>query len=227
MKILVIEDNKALSQTLNTILLKAGHMVDLSLTGSEGLDNALTGIYDLLILDWMLPDLDGMSVLSQLRAEGISSPVLMLTAKEQVEDKITALDLGADDYLTKPFDREELLARVRALGRRRSAYSNENLSFHDLELDTNSLNLISNSSEIKLSLKESHIMEMLILAKGSGVSKASIIEKVWGYDSNAEDNYVEVYISFLRRKLLNLNTSIVISTLRGIGYCLKDNHDDR
>ena len=224
MKILVIEDNIILASTLEKLLVKSGHLVDVSHNGTDGYDNAITGIYDVIILDWMLPDQDGTQVLNNLRQEKCLSPVLMLTAKEQIEDKILALDYGADDYLTKPFNSEELLARVRALGRRREGYTECEMCFEDLLLNTSSLMLKSGVDTVKLSLKESNLLEMLIMAKGNGVSKEQILEKIWGFNSNAEDNYVEVYISFLRRKLKSLNTDVHIKTLRGVGYCITGDH---
>lgn len=224
MKILVIEDNITLASALEKLLVKSGHLVDISHNGTDGYDNAITGLYDVIILDWMLPDQDGTQVLNNLRQEKCLSPVLMLTAKEQVEDKIIALDYGADDYLTKPFDSEELLARVRALGRRREGYTESEMSFMDVVFNTSSLILKSGVDAVKLSPKESNLLEMLIMAKGNAVTKEHMLEKIWGFNSNAEDNYVEVYISFLRRKLKSLNTEVHIKTVRGVGYCIVGDH---
>lgn len=221
MKLLLIEDHKILADTLTAVFTKAGYLVDSCDNGEDGVNYGLSGIYDVIILDWMLPKKDGVYVLKELRKEGITVPILMLTAKEQLDDKIMALDTGADDYLTKPFETKELLARVRALARRRETFSEHMLSYGKLNLNTKNMLMSVESQSISLSVKEGNLMEMLLLAKGNGVSKESIILKIWGYDSNAEDNYAEVYISFLRRKLQNIDSPIIISTLRGLGYCLK------
>jgi two-component system, OmpR family, response regulator ArlR len=222
MRILVVEDEVRLAEALAQILKKHNYMVDMVNDGISGLDNALSGIYDLILLDIMLPEMDGISVLKNLREEGISTPVILLTAKGEISDKVKGLDYGADDYLAKPFATEELLARIRAALRRRGeVLPDNNLMFGDIELNTSTLKLSRDSKEIKLILKESQLLELLLLRKTSLTSKELVIEKLWGFDSDAEHNNVEVYISFLRKKLASLNSSVIISTVRGVGYLLE------
>ncbi|GJM80388.1 hypothetical protein HMSSN139_28840 [Paenibacillus sp. HMSSN-139] len=165
--------------------------------GEAGLDNAMSGIYDLLLLDVMMPKMDGFTVLKTLRAEGISTPVILLTAKGEIEDKVSGLDYGADDYIAKPFSTEELMARIRAALRRKGEVIPEDaLKFGDIELNTTNLKLSSQGKEIKLNLKECELLELLITRKQAVTSKEQIIEKLWGFDSEVEHNNVEVYISF-------------------------------
>lgn len=222
MRILIVEDEIYLAEALAQILKKNNYIVDTAEDGSTGLDNALSGIYDLIILDIMLPEIDGISVLKKLREEGISTPVILLTAKGQTSDKVKGLDSGADDYLPKPFEIEELLARIRAAIRRRGEVQPDtNLKYGDIELNTSTLKLYKGAKEIKLVLKESQLLEFLILRKTSVTSKELVIEKLWGFDSEAEHNNVEVYISFLRKKLSSLNSSVIINTVRGVGYVLE------
>ena len=222
MKILLVEDNQTLSSTLVELFKREGYLIDACYDGVNGMDFALSGIYDIAIIDWMLPDKDGITVIESLRKQGVSIPILMLTAKEQLGDKVQALDIGADDYLTKPFQTKELLARVRALLRRKDVFLSEELSYKTLKLNKLNMVLKSDIEQISLTLKEANLIEMLILAGGNVVPKESIIEKIWGFDSNAEDNHVEVYISFLRKKLENISSDISISTARGVGYWLKE-----
>lgn len=222
MRILLVEDAVHLAEALAQILKNHNYTVDIAYDGVSGLDNALSGIYDLILLDIMLPEMDGISVLKNLRDEGLSTPVILLTAKGEISDKVIGLDYGADDYLAKPFATEELLARMRAALRRRGeVLPDTNLIFGDIELNTSTLKLSSGSKEIKLILKESQLLELLILRKTSITSKELVIEKLWGFDSDAEHNNVEVYISFLRKKLASLNSKVIISTLRGVGYLLE------
>ncbi len=174
----------------------------------------------------MLPQMDGISVLKHIRSENISTPVILLTAKCEVSDKVKGLDCGADDYLPKPFATEELLARIRAASRRKDELVlDTTMKFGDIELNTATLNLSCGSKKIKLLLKESQLLELLILRKNSVTSKELIIEKLWGFDSKAEHNNVEVYVSFLRKKLAFLNSSVVINTIRGVGYTLEAKTD--
>ena len=222
MKILLIEDNQILSSTLVELFKREGYLIDPCYDGIEGIDFALSGIYDIAIIDWMLPKKDGLEVIAALRKQKISIPILMLTAKEQLLDKVQALDIGADDYLTKPFETKELLARVRALSRRKDVFLSDELSYKNLKLNKVNMILKSDHDHITLTLKEANLIEMLILANGNVVPKESIIEKIWGFDSNAEHNHVEVYISFLRKKLDNISSDISISTARGVGYYLKE-----
>jgi DNA-binding response OmpR family regulator len=191
--------------------------------GEFGLDCALSGIYDIIILDIMLPKIDGFSILKEVRRKGIVTPIILLTARGEIKDKVQGLDLGADDYLAKPFHTDELLARLRALGRRNTVLAfNGNLNFGDISLSPHTLLLSKNGKEVKLKLKEAQLMELLIKNKNMIVYKESIIEKIWGYDEDVTDNHVEVYISMLRKKLSQLSSGCVIQTIRGIGYVLKE-----
>lgn len=222
MKILIVEDEKDLANVLAEMLKQKGYSTDKVYNGSDGLDYALTGIYDVIVLDIMLPIIDGIEVLREIRRNNINSAVLMLTAKSEIEDKINGLDNGADDYLTKPFITEEFLARVRALGRRNGKeYSGNNLSFGDISINKNKHEIVKDSQKIKLSQKEYEIMEMLILNKGNIISKEQFIQKIWGYDTDIEYNSIEVYISFVRKKLNAVNSNVKISTSRNIGYTLE------
>jgi DNA-binding response OmpR family regulator len=222
MRILIVEDELHLAEALVQILRKNNYTVDAVHDGESGLDNALSGIYDLIILDIMLPKMDGISVLKTIRKEGIVTPVILLTAKGEISDKVAGLDSGADDYLPKPFATEELLARIRAMSRRRGEVLPDNtLKFGDIELNPSTLKLSKSSKDVKLILKESQLLELLISRKNATTSKELIIEKLWGFDSDAEYNHVEVYISFLRKKLVFLNSNVVINTVRGVGYTLE------
>ena len=223
MRILVVEDEKHLAEALSHLLKKNNYTVDVSNDGESGLDNALSGIYDVIILDIMLPKTDGITVLREIRRRKIDVPVILLTAKGEISDKVRGLDSGADDYLAKPFNTEELLARIRALGRRRGAEIVDNtLSFGNTLLDTGRLLLKTDTSEISLTLKECELMEFFMLRKNTVSSKEHIIEKLWGFESEAESNHVEVYVSFLRKKLKFVNSNILISAVRGVGYKLEE-----
>lgn len=202
MRILLVEDEEYMAQAVAQVLEKNNYTVDLAHDGEYGLDCALSGIYDIIILDIMLPGHSGLEILRTLRQEKITVPILLLTAKSETEDKVTGLDSGADDYLTKPFEMQELLARLRVLARRKQEIiSQNNCVFGDIVLNPHTLSLYCGSDSFKLTLKESQLLEMLISARGGVISKSRIIEKVWGFDSEAEDRHVEVYISFLRKKL--------------------------
>lgn len=221
MRILVVEDEVRLREALVQLLRKQNYTVDSDGDGESGLDDALSGIYDVIILDIMLPKLDGISILREIRAEGLNVPVLMLTAKGEISDKVVGLDAGADDYLAKPFNTEELLARVRALGRRRGEIIEPSaLSCGDIQLDTNALKLICGAVDISLTRKECELLEYLILHKDIVASKELIIEKLWGFESEAEANHVEVYVSFLRKKLKRVRSTVQINAIRGVGYKL-------
>lgn len=222
MRILLVEDEIYMAQAVAQVLEKNNYTVDLAHDGEYGLDCALSGIYDMIILDIMLPGRSGLDILNTLRQEKLAVPILLLTAKSETEDKVTGLDLGADDYLTKPFDMPELLARLRVLARRKQEISfQDNCTFGDIVLDPHALSLHCGNQSFKLTLKESQLLEMLIDARGGVISKNRIIEKVWGFDSDAEDRHVEVYISFLRKKLKALDTDTFIETVRGMGYALR------
>ncbi|MGG4127046.1 response regulator transcription factor [Paenibacillus illinoisensis] len=222
MRILIAEDEVHLAEAVSQILKKNNYSVDMVHDGRSGLDYALSGIYDLLLLDIMMPEMDGISVLRKLRSEGNHTPVILLTAKGELSDKVTGLDYGADDYIAKPFATEELLARIRAALRRKGEVVPEDgLKFGDIELNTTQLRLAVQGKEMKLNLKENELLELLITRKQAITSKEQIIEKLWGFDSEVEYNNVEVYISFLRKKLTFLNSKVRINTIRGVGYVLE------
>ncbi|PHV69269.1 DNA-binding response regulator [Sporanaerobium hydrogeniformans] len=227
MRILIIEDEKYLADALVQILTQNKYSADAVYNGEDGLDYALSGIYDIILLDIMLPKLNGLEVLKNLREKGLQTPIMLLTAKGEVSDKVSGLDHGADDYLTKPFVTEELLARLRALSRRRGdLICDDSLHFKDLTLNLSTYELSSSTKSIKLGLKEFHILEFLISHGEHVVSKEELLEKIWGYDSDAEYNHVEVYISFLRKKLLHLQSKVSIQTQRGVGYYLEGERHD-
>lgn len=222
MKLLLVEDEKQLSEALTQILKKNKYLVDAVYNGEDGLDYALTGIYDLIILDIMLPKLNGLEVLRRLRESNISSPVLLLTAKGEISDKVRGLDFGADDYLAKPFEPEELLARLRALCRRKGEIINDDiLRFYDISLNLSTYILESKSSNVRLTLKEMEILKYFLLRPERVVNKEDLITKVWGFESEVENNNIEVYISFIRKKLQYVGSEVKISTIRGVGYKLE------
>ncbi|KWX69424.1 transcriptional regulator [Paenibacillus riograndensis] len=222
MRILIVEDEVHLAEALTQILKKQNYSVDAVHDGRSGLDYAQSGIYDLLLLDIMMPEMDGFTVLKKLRSGGISTPVIMLTAKGEITDMVAGLDYGADDYIAKPFSSEELMARIRAALRRKGeVIPDDTLKLGDMELNTANLRLSVKGKEIKLNLKENELLELLILRKQAVTSKEQIIEKLWGFDSEAEHNNVEVYISFLRKKLVFLNSEVRINTIRNVGYVLE------
>lgn len=222
MRILLVEDEPYIAEAIAQVLKKNRYAVDLAFDGENGLDCGLTGIYDIIVLDIMLPKLDGLRVLEQLRASGIDTPVILLTARGETEDKIRGLDTGADDYLAKPFHTDELLARLRALGRRKPELNKDGvLRCGDLELDPLALTLRCNGSELQLPPKESQLMELLMRRKNMVTTKEMIIEKLWGYDTDAEENRVEIYISLLRKKIGQLDSCASIQTIRNAGYVLK------
>lgn len=222
MKILVVEDEIQLADALSELLKRNMYSVDTFYNGIDGLDNALTGVYDCIILDIMMPGMNGIEVLSNLRHEKINTPVLLLTAKSEIDDKINGLDCGADDYLTKPFVTGELLARVRALTRRKGEIVDENkFEYKRLVLHKNTCSISCKGNDMKLSLKEYYIMEMLIANHGQILPKERIIEKIWGSESDVEYNNIEVYISFLRKKIVSVSADVQIKTARGIGYFLE------
>jgi len=225
MKILIIEDEKPLALALNEILTKNHYLADCVYDGEAGLEYALSGIYDAILLDIMLPKMNGFQVLSQLREEKISTPVIMLTAKAEVDDKVKGLDYGADDYLTKPFETKELLARIRAVTRRKEPFATEELTFGNLTLNKSDLKITSDLKDIKVSLKEYLILELLIKNAGQVISKEQFIERIWGFDFEGEYNIVEVYISFVRKKLKAIRSNVKIAVIRGLGYTLESAND--
>ncbi len=225
MKILLVDDEVQLSSALEVILKKNNFSVDCAYDGEDGLDKALSGIYDAIVLDIMMPKMNGYQVLAQIRENKLSTPVIMLSAKSEVVDIVEGLNMGADDYLAKPFNSKELIARIRALLRRKSEFTGDQLKFGDIVLDRDSLKLCCNNHSIALGKKEFQIMEMLILNQGKVIDKEKFIEKIWGYDTEAEYNAIEVYVSFLRKKLSAVNSQIEIKSIRGIGYILGDKYD--
>lgn len=225
MNILIIDDERQLVSALSSILKQNNYSVDGAYDGEEGLDYATSSIYDLIILDVMMPKMDGLTLLKILRSKKIDTPILLLTAKSDVADKIVGLNLGADDYITKPFNSEELLARIKALLRRKDSFAGNMLSFNDITLDRDSYTISCNKNKMALGKKEFQILEMLMLVNGKTIEKERLIEKVWGFDSDAEYNTIEVYISFLRRKLSAVGAKTEIRSVRGIGYTLEKNND--
>lgn len=222
MKLLLVEDEKQLSEALQQILIKNKYSVDAVYNGEEGLLYALSDVYDVIILDIMLPKLNGIEILKTIRKKGISTPVILLTAKATIEDKILGLDCGADDYLPKPFSTEELLARLRALTRRSGGFINENtLEFSDIKLNLSTYDMEVKDNSITLTQKEFEILRYFMQRPKSVVSKDDLITKLWGFDSDIEHNNIEVYISFLRKKLSYLKSNVKITTIRRVGYRLE------
>ena len=222
MKLLLVEDEKQLSEALQQILIKNKYSVDAVYNGEEGLLYALSGVYDVIILDIMLPKLNGLEILKTIRKKGIATPVILLTAKASIEDKILGLDCGADDYLPKPFSTEELLARLRALTRRNGGFINENiLEFSDIKLNLSTYDMEVKDNSITLTQKEFEILRYFMQRPKSVVSKDDLITKIWGYDSDIEYNNIEVYISFLRKKLAYVESNVKITTIRRVGYRLE------
>ena len=221
MHILTVEDETALAEAVAHILRKAGHSADRVADGQSALDYIRVGTYDLVLLDIMLPKLDGLSVLRQMRSEGVQTPVLLLTARTTVPDKVAGLNAGADDYLTKPFDPEELLARVSAMTRRKGAMVLNEITFQDLTLDLNTVTLRCGARDVQLSPKEFALARLLLSQPSMTYSKDLLISRAWGLDSEATDNNVEAYISFLRKKLRYLGSRVAIKNLQKIGYRLE------
>ena len=222
MRILIIEDEKRLADSLKALLESRGFTVETAYDGETGAEYAELGIYDLLILDVMMPGLNGYALARQVRARRCAVPILMLTAKSEVLDRIEGLNAGADYYLTKPFDPKELLACIRALTRRQPELRNtDSLEFNGLRLEKNTFLLSCKDRSVRLSRKEFDMMELFLLNRNLVLTKESLLLKIWGYESDAEDNNVEVYISFLRKKLAHLHANVKIRTIRMVGYCLE------
>ena len=222
MRVLIVEDEIRLAETLRDLLDTEHYAADVCHDGESGLDNALSDIYDLVILDVMLPKKDGFSVLRALRQEGKTVPVLMLSARSELSDRVEGLDCGADYYLTKPFEPKELLACVRMLTRRQPEQRASNvLEYGDLRLVPDTFELACRERSVRLSRKEFDMMELLLRSREMVLTKESLIVKLWGYESDAEDNNVEVYISFLRKKLEHLRSRVKIRTIRMVGYRLE------
>ena len=222
MRVLIIEDEVRLASTLQDLLDMNGYTADVCHDGESGLDNALSGIYDVVLLDVMLPKMDGFTVLRNLRSAGNAVPVLMLTARSELSDRVEGLDCGADYYLTKPFEPKELLACIRALTRRQPELrSSDTVEFGDLKLDKSAFTLSCGDRQLRLSRKEFDMMDLLMRNRDMVLTKETLLLKIWGYESDAEDNNVEVYVSFLRKKLDHLRSKVKIKTIRMVGYCLE------
>ena len=220
MKILIIEDEKLLADSLKVLLEKKGFDVEAVYDGESGAEYAELGVYDLLILDVMMPKMDGLAVARQVRAKRCATPILMLTAKSSLEDRIAGLNAGADYYLTKPFDSRELLACVNALLRRQGGQVDE-LVFGNTALDLETGALVCGENTVRLSAREFDVMRFLLQAGNRNLSKEVLLAKVWGYDSEAVENHVEVYVGFLRKKLRSIDSNIRIVSIRRLGYHLE------
>ena len=220
MKILVIEDEKLLAQSIRAVLEQKGFTVETVYDGETGVEYAMLGIYDLLILDVMMPGMDGFAVAKAVRAQRCATPILMLTARSGIEDRIQGLNAGADYYLTKPFDTRELLACVGALLRRQGGQIDE-LTFGNTSLDLGSGQLLCGEKSVRLSAREFDVMRLLMHSGERILSKELILARVWGYESNAVENHVEVYVGFLRKKLRSIGSDIRIGAIRRLGYHLE------
>ena len=220
MKILVIEDEKLLADSIKSMLERKGFQVECVYDGESGRDYALLGIYDLLILDVMMPKLDGLEVARQVRRSRCSTPILMLTARSDVQDRIAGLNAGADYYLTKPFDSGELLASINALLRRQGGQVDE-LVFGNTALDLGTGTLLCDGRSIRLSAKEFDVMRLLLQSGPRNLSKSAILSRVWGLESNAVENHVEVYVAMLRKRLCAVGSNVKIVSIRGLGYHLE------
>lgn len=220
MKILIVEDEVMLANSLKTLLESKGFQVEAVYDGVSGWEYAQLGVYDLLILDVMMPGIDGLQLARHVRSHRVGTPILMLTARSSLDDRIAGLNAGADYYLTKPFDSRELLACIAALLRRQGSQVNE-LTFGNISLDLSSGMLVRGDKSLRLSAREFDVMRFLMQAGRGNVSKEVLLAKVWGYDSNAVDNHVEVYIGFLRKKLQSLGANVRIETVRRLGYHLE------
>ena len=225
MKILIVEDEPLLSDSIRSLLEANGYETEAAYDGELGLEYAMLGIYDLIILDIMLPSLNGYEVARKLRAAKNGTPILMLTAKTALDERIEGLNCGADYYLGKPFDTRELSACINALLRRQGVQVNS-VSFGNTSLELSSATLSCGENSIRLSAKEFEIMRLLINAGLNNTSKESILSKVWGYDSDAVDNNVEVYIGFLRKKLVHIGSNVRIEAIRRLGYHLEEIQHD-
>ena len=221
MKILIIEDEKLLADSLKAVLERKGFAVEVVYDGEAGAEYAELGIYDLLILDVMMPKMDGYQVARQVRAKRCATPILMLTAKSGLEDRIEGLNAGADYYLTKPFDTRELLACINALLRRQGNQVDE-LTYGNTSLDLSSGALVCGEKSVRLSAREFDVMRFLMQSRGQNLSKEVILARIWGYDSNAVENHVEVYVGFLRKKLQSIGSNVRIVAIRRLGYHLEE-----
>lgn len=222
MRLLLAEDEKELSNALVTVLKHNNYSVDAVYNGQDALDYLETENYDGAILDIMMPKMDGLTVLKTIRSHGNSVPVLLLTARSEIDDRVEGLDCGADDYLTKPFSMKELLARIRAMTRRKTDTTDSVLKYSDIELDRSTYQLSSKGKELRLASKEYQMLEMLMVNPGQIISANQFMNRIWGYDCEAEMNVVWVYISYLRKKLASIDSSVQIKATRGLGYSLEE-----
>ena len=226
MNILIIEDEYSLADAVAETLKSENFNVCIKTNGEDGEDEALTENYDLILLDVMLPGKNGFDILKYLRQEKIKTPVIMLTAKSEIDDKLNGLEHGADDYITKPFAMRELMARIKAVLKRTNSIEDTNcLEYGDIILDIKNAKLKCKDNDIQISGKELELLEQLLLNKNQILSKESLIERIWGYESDAEYNSVEVYITFIRRKLKLIESKVNIKAVRGIGYKLEEKND--
>jgi len=221
MNVLVIEDERNLADAIVKILEDEGYNAEATYDGKAGLTCAKSGLYDAIVLDVMLPAMSGYDVVNQMRHAGVSTPVLMLTARTSTEDKVRGLDSGADDYMTKPFEAPELLARLRALTRRRGDVLIDEIKFADVSLDLNTHDLACGEKSVHLSGKEFEVMSILMGSNSRVVSKQDLLTRVWGVDGETSENSVEAYVSFLRKKLAHIGSKVQITTLRMLGYRLE------
>ncbi len=222
MRLLLAEDEKELSKALCAVLKHNNYSVDPVFNGQDALDYGLCENYDAIILDIMMPKKNGLEVLKELRSQGVDTPVIILTAKSETDDKILGLDTGADDYLTKPFSMGELLARIRALTRRKSEFSPNLLTIGNLSLNRETFELSVGDNSLRLGNKEFQMLELLMSSPGRLISTEQFMEKIWGYETEAEINVVWVYISYLRKKLASLGAKLEIKAVRGVGYTLEE-----
>ncbi len=227
MKVLLVEDTVQLNKALTTLLKRNSFVVDSAFDGEEALSCIQQYQYDAIVLDIMMPKVDGLEVLRRVRKDGVQTPIILLTAKGTIEDKITGLDLGADDYLPKPFNAEELLARIRALGRRKAQefHPNEDVSFGDIALDMAAFTVACGENKATLSNKEAQVLSLLLAAKGKVVSVEAITNQAWDMDASAIDANVWVYISYLRKKLSSIGAKTTIKSIRYQGYYLECKND--
>ena len=226
MKILIIEDEYSLADAISETLKKENFITNIVTDGEEGEDEALTGVYDLILLDIMLPNKDGFKILESLQREKIETPVIILTAKSEIYDKLNGLENGADDYITKPFHIKELVARIKVVLKRKADVKDLSIiQYEDLSLNLRNGKISCQNNEITINGKELELLEILMINKNQAVSREILADKIWGYNSEAEYNNVEVYVSFLRKKLRLLKSKVEIKTVRGIGYILEVQND--
>ena len=221
MRLLIADDDKDIAKVLTALFEHNNYSVDAVHSGNDAYDYAAGGDYDGLVLDIMMPGMDGLEVLKKLRADGVTTPVLLLTAKSDVDDRVNGLDAGADDYLPKPFAANELLARVRAMLRRKEQYHTDVLEFEGMKLDVSTFELSFGKESMRLVSKEFQMLQLLMQSPGSVISTEQFMERIWGWDSDVEVSIVWVYISNLRKKFDKLGAPVNIKAIRGVGYCLE------